>query len=213
MAIEDFYMPNNSHKAKADAQQAEKQRMERPEASKVISGEAKIHTESKSHRLLRMFIAEDLPSVGNQLMEDYIVPGIKNFALEALGMVLGCDIRPRAGSRSGMQTGYGSYYVGRRDIPVRKIDRVEERRTESFDTLEFDNRADAIAVQDRMQDMLEMYGSVTVNDMYGFAGRTLGNYQAANYGWDRVSDIVNAQIRRIPGGGYLLLMPKPYDIR
>lgn len=59
-----------------------------------------------------------------------------------------------------------------------------------------------------MDELIDMYGVVSVADLYDLVGIT-GNYTDNKYGW---TNIRNAEPVRAMGGGYMLKLPKALPI-
>ena len=72
----------------------------------------------------------------------------------------------------------------------------------------FDTRKEAEEVLDRMDDLIDTYGVVSVADLYDLVGIS-GNYTDNKYGW---TNLRNADVQRVRDG-YLLKLPKalPFD--
>ena len=81
---------------------------------------------------------------------------------------------------------------------------------QSYDDIEFDTREDAEEVLDRMDELIEQYGIVTVGDLFDLAGVTGNGYTDQNYGW---TSVASATIERDRHGGYFIKMTRPSPIR
>lgn len=74
----------------------------------------------------------------------------------------------------------------------------------NYDDIVFDDRSDAEKTLMRMDEIVNMYGVVTVADMYDLVGATC-KWIDNKYGW---TDIRKSTILSIPGG-YIIDLPKP----
>lgn len=195
------YAPN-SHRAKAETTAVEEKR-----AKKVVSGGVK--TKKNEVRKFRdIFISEDITTVKSYIFMDVLVPAIKkavsDIVRDGIDMILyggtgGGSTRKSSGSK----VSYRSYYDQKED----RRDRPRAGTRFDYDDIEFDTRADAQAVLDQMNDIIDRYDFVTVGDMYDAADIT-APYTSYKYGWANVN---NAKIVR-GRGGYIIDLPKARPI-
>ena len=118
------------------------------------------------------------------------------------GEARGKDRRRDSGSR----VSYTKYYERDRD---REYDRNRSRRSVyDYDDIILDTRREAEDVLNRMDDLIDAYGMVSVADLYDLVGVS-GNYTDNKYGW---TNLRNAEVRRTRDG-YLIKLPKalPFD--
>jgi hypothetical protein len=71
-----------------------------------------------------------------------------------------------------------------------------------------DTKIEAETVAEKLYDIIEKYGHVTVADLNDLIGET-SQYTDHKYGW---TDLRGLDIRRIREG-YLLILPDPEDLR
>ena len=193
------YKPN-SHKAKAEQNQAvEKKPMER-----VVKGEVKV-----KKKLSNVIFAEDAKSVGSYILMDVLLPTTKKLIVDMISegankIFLGASAR-RKGSSISSRVSYRDYY----DSGSKPIADNKTRTGYSYCDIEIEDRAEAEEVLQRMDETIETYGVVTVADLYDLVGYTC-EHTDNNYGW---TNLRNAKVVRLIGGGYKLDLPKALPIK
>lgn len=203
------YKPN-SHKYKEEQKQ-KKEQLEKKKVEKVISGKAKIKKKSEATKLTEKIIStEDVGNLKSYLLEDVIIPTIRNTIWDAitnsLDMILfGGTGRSRRKSLSS-KVSYRDYY----DEKKRGSSRLSERKRSGydFDDIILETRGEAEEVLERMDELIETYSFASVADLYDLVGITC-DYTDNKYGW---TNIRNAEPIRVRGGGYMLKMPKALPI-
>lgn len=135
-------------------------------------------------------------------LEELIIPTIDNAIISIVGYFFG----GKKASSSSSKTPYRQAYQERDTHPINKTGLA---KSFTYDDILFDDRNDAEAVIEGMDECIKQYGIVSVLDMYDLANIPLnGNYTARNYGW---TNIRAARIIRM-SDGYLLKMPRPMPI-
>ena len=179
-------------------------------------------------RLKDVFISDSAGSVGDYLVWDVIVPGIKGMLQQAghglVDGIFGSGGRSRGTSYSYNRSSYRydepSHRAGRPSYSYSRneqaYDRRDSRRRRSMsDEVVLRSWSDAEAVRDGMIEYLERYGRVTVSDMNGLAGLSDRDFTDSEWGWE---DISGAHIRTIrnyfeDGDGYALELPPPIYVK
>lgn len=186
----------NSHRYKAEQAKSSEKKVD-----KVVSGNVKTRKKSEIHKFKDTIFAEDVNSVKSYLFMDVLVPAIKKAIFETVTNGVDMMLYGEVGGKKRSTYDRVSY----RDYS--KSDRPSSSRsTTSFDLdeISFDNRGDAETVLDRMTDILEEYGVVSVADLYDMIGKT-APFTANRWGW---SSIRTAETVRGRGGEYFLKLPK-----
>ena len=159
------------------------------------------------------FIAEDADSIGSFIVRDIVVPTIRDTIYDiitgGLSMAMYGSTKARSGRKSGTPNGgsyisYGSYSssTSTNQRPQVRPDRI------SVDDLIFGMADEAHQVIDAMCDRLEIYGTVTVQDLYDLIG--ISAPRTAMYsGW---TDLSQARVRKIREG-WLVELPKAQPLR
>ncbi len=190
----------NSHKSKE-----ERERIPEKKVEKAISGSAKIKKKSGFHKLAGALISEDAENVKSYILMDVLAPAIKKAVSDivtgGIDMLLYGETGHTKKSSAASKVSYRSYY-----------DRANERRDYSprrsrtgydYDDIILDSRGEAEDVLSRMDELIDVYGLVSVADFYDLVGIT-GNYTDNKYGW---TNIRSASVIRV-GDGYMIKLPK-----
>ena len=198
--MEDY--KSNSHRSKELA------KIENPVATKKdIQPIAKAKTKKKN-KLVDTFISEDAQNIKSYILMDVLVPAIKkavsDIVTDGISMLLYGDTS-HGGKRSTSSASYVSYNCySDRD---RRNDVRTTRSGYSYDDIILDTRGEAEEVLDRMCELIETYGVVSVADMYDLVGISC-NYTDNKYGWTNLRNAEPVRIR----DGYMLKLPKPGPI-
>ena len=203
MGVEIPDYPANNLPAKSNKTKEKK-------VEKVISGTVRTSRKPVGKRFMDLFLGDDISNVKEYMIYDRIIPGVKEMLVSGFEMVLFGDTRRR--SRYDTKASYVSYnkMYGVRDSR-RVRDTREDRRSTTLDLEEyiFETKGEAIEVLDTLTELIDVYGQASVTDFYDAIGVT-GNFTDCNYGWTELGD---AHIRRVRGGGYALDMPRPIVLR
>lgn len=194
------YRPN-SHKSKEENQSTE---VPEKKVEKIVSGPVKAKKKSEMQKFADVFIQEDAQKVKSYILMDVLVPAIKkaisDIVTNGVDMILYGETGRTKKSGSASKVSYRSYYDKRND-------QRDYNRTQSgydYDDIVLDNRGEAEEVLSRMDELISVYGMVSVADFYDLVGVT-GNYTDNKYGW---TDIRNATVIRAHGGGYMIKLPR-----
>ena len=194
----------NSHKAKAEQKQ---EQTERKKLEPIAKGKAKKKNEIK--KFTDVFLAEDITSVKSYIINDVLIPAAKkaisDIVTNGIDMILYGEVKGRDRRRDGgSRVSYTKYYERDRDYDRRR----ERRSVYDYDDIILDTRSEAEEVLNRMDDLIDNYGMVSVADLYDLVGIT-GNYTDNKYGW---TNLRSAEVRRTRDG-YLIKLPKalPFD--
>ena len=204
-------LPDNSTKARQERKREQSQTNDNKKVEKVVHGKVKTK-KNEIRKWTDIFFSEDTANVGNYIVMDILVPSIKNAIYEIV--VNSLDMSLFGGRGRGGSNGKRSTHdkISFRDY--NGISRREERsysntaRESGYQDIVYDTRADARAVLDSMDEILETYDAVSVADMYDLSGLTC-EHTLNNYGW---TDIRNAKIVPV-GDGYIIKMPRAVYIR
>lgn len=206
------YKPNSK---KYKEEQAEKQSVEKKKIEKVIRGTAKVKKKSELRKFTDNFISEDVDSVKTYVVRDVIIPSvidlIEDIVVGGIRTLLRGDSGRRDSKDRRSYSGSPSYvnytrYSDRRDDRGRDN---QTRRGYGYDDIVVNSRADAEAVIEQMDGIVDTYGMVSVADLYDLVGMT-SNYTDNNYGW---TNIRNAEPVRLRDGGWMIKMPKAIPIK
>lgn len=203
------YKPN-SHKAKAEENALAEKKVE-----KVISGTAKVRKKTGARKVADVFISEDAGNVKSYILMDVIVPAIKdvlsNVVKDSIDMILFGGTSRRGNNRRKSNSEYISY---NRFYDSRKDDRRYESRSTiasryNFDDITIESKAEAEEVLERMDELLDTYGMVSVADLCELVGIS-SEYTDNKYGW---TSLRNAKVVRLRGNEYMLDLPRVTSLK
>ena len=136
-----------------------------------------------------VFFSEDARTVGETLMEDWVIPGIKNGLVTALEMLLfGTASRGRRRGSNGRHVSYEKFYEDDdRRYPATR--RVELNRRSRFDYMdcEFDTLGEVTDAIEEMTDYIRDYGFARVSNLDKVIGIS-GQWTDRNWGWNDARD-------------------------
>ena len=192
----------------------EEQSTEKKKVEKVISGTAKVKKKSELRKFADNFISEDAGNVKDYLLKDVVVPNIIDLIEDIVVGGIRTLLRGDSGRRDTRSSrSYGSpSYVNYTRYSDRRDDRSRDnqsRRSYGYEDVVVNSRADAEAVIEQMDGIIETYEMVSVADLYDLVGMT-SNYTDNNYGW---KNIRNAEPVRLRDGGWMIKMPKPIPLK
>lgn len=181
---------SNSHKSKELAQK---------KVEKVVTGNVRTKKKSDIQKFASIFVPEDVNSVKDYILMDVIVPLIKKAISDTVEVILYPG--GKKGGSNASKISYREYYDRdrRHDYSTPRV-----RSGYDFDDIIFDTRGEAEQVLSSMDDLIDVYGTVSVADLYDLAGITGRNYTDNKYGW---TDIRTARVVRVREG-YTLELPR-----
>ena len=197
----DLYKPN-SHKAKKEQQQ------EKPpkEIQKVVTGNVKSKEQPMAKKMAKSFLADDLSNVKSYIILDVLIPTIKEAVSQIIkngsDMLIFGDVKPLGGKRAG----YNYNGISSSKSMVKNPHKTANRRAmHDFREVTFETRSDAMEVLSQLNELIENYGSATVEDFYIFIGEgKTAKYTDRKWGW---TNLEGRNIERVLGGGYMIDLP------
>lgn len=207
--VENKVFPNNSLTKREEPNEPVDSREHKAPVAKAtkVGGRKK----GPLSKIFNVFIVEDLDTVKNYIFFDFIVPGIKNLFLDTLSMMLWGEGRPSNNvmpkSSITSRVSYSKMYSGNQ---VKKPVVDNRRNYEYDDALTFATRGEAEQVLETMLEAIDVYGFVSVADLYDFA-EVDPQYQKwtdNKYGWTNLSRATTKRTR----DGYTLALPKAMPI-
>lgn len=205
------YTPN-SYKYKEEQKLAAEKNADK-KIEKVIVGTATTKKKTELSKFAgKLFSTEDMSDIKSHLIDDVLIPGIKNTILDII--IDGASRALGGRGRRSSSTYSGGSRVSYRDCYERKDDRLTTggaaaRPRFDFDEIVFPTRGDAEAVRDQMTDVIDRYGFVTVGDMYDMADLPQP-WTSQKYGWEKnpngnpmaLSSVIPVR------DGYVIKLPK-----
>jgi hypothetical protein len=209
--------PSNSKSEKVLSPEQEESTEEKV-VLKVVTGNVVRRKKPLGNRFMETFFGGDGHSVVDYVIKDVLLPAAKDMVADAVSqgierMIFGESRAPggRRASARGINNGpvnYGRYSA---TSPVRKDPREESRpisrrsrSSHDFDEIILATRGEADEVIDKLYDMLQRYGTVSVSDLYELVGSS-ASYTDEKWGW---TDLRRAGVTRTRNG-YLLNLPAP----
>lgn len=190
--MEEFNFEPNSHKSKENDVKEKK-------IDKIVNG--KVKKKSEARKLANIFISEDAGNVGSYIFTEILVPAIKKAISDVftngIDMLLYGESRSKKKNQTSVS--YKNYYE--RD---NRDERYSERkRPYNYDEIVIDNRGEAEEVLARMDELIDVYGTVSVADFYELVGAS-GSYTDNKYGWTNIRDARVVRTR----DGYIVKLPR-----
>lgn len=196
------YKPN-SHKYKDEQKKVPEKRVQ-----KVISTNAKVKKTGGFKKFLNNFVEEDADSVKNYIVADVVIPAAKklisDIVRDGIDMILYGGTNPRKTGSSGSKISYRNFYDDKRDDRHRPTTSTRF----DYDNVGWDSRGAADAAIAEMSDIIDVFGFVTVSDLYEMANLS-APYTSNKYGWMSVS---TAEVYRGRDGMYYIKLPKASPI-
>ena len=176
---------------------------------KVTTGKVTVRQQTDIQKVASAFLAEDLATVKERIINDYAIPMLKNgiwsIFSSALSLMIFGEDKSRSQSSNyvrGSSNSYDRYYSNpNRNQPV------NQRVIPNWQNLISDSRADMEEILDQMREAIREYEQVSIGDLYDLAGMTC-NFTDNKYGW---KDLTGAYIKNVPGG-YSIVFPKPVPL-
>ena len=193
------YKPN-SHRFKESQKESVK---EKKKVNKVIKGKVKTKKKSEMRKAVDNFISEDVSNIKTYIVQDVIIPTIKDTIWNAITNSLEMVLFPGGKKRSrGSKISYTNYYDrdrrdDRRSVSSRAVSRFD------YDDIIFESRGEADAVLVQMEEVIDCYDAVSVSDLYDMVGET-APHTANRYGWTNLRNAEPVRVR----DGYILKLPK-----
>lgn len=187
---------SNSNKSKQEQKQPEKK------VEKIISGSAKAKKKSEVKKLTDVFISEDISNVKSYIWNDIIVPIVKKAISETVDVILYGESGHSKKKSPASRVSYRSYYEDRDDNRRRDYGSIR-RSNYDYNDIVLENRGDAEEVLIKLDELIDVYGSASIADLYDMVGMS-GSYTDNRYGWDKpgVGSVVRVR------DGWLLKLPK-----
>lgn len=183
---------------------------QKKEVNKVTKGKVKTAEKSTLQKFGEAFIEDDIADIKSYVISDVIIPAIKNLIFDSfMGslemMLFGSTGKTRRNGGKNGSTTYVSYNKfsdnrSRRADDSRSSDRID------YQSIVFEEKADAEEVLDTLRNLIEDYGQATIGDLYDAAGMTPDKNFTKNeeYGWE---DLSHATVK-YSRDGYFISLPK-----
>lgn len=203
---------SNSNKSKKAAENGEVAKRE--PLKPIIVGKAVVKKESVGRKFLHSFAGDSLQSTAEHLVFNVVVPNTKTLISDLIRMGVDRILFGESGRNyssatarfNGGTTYSGMYKGGTTTTPTPATPSTPQR--ERGKNIIFDSRADASAVLDQLQMILDQYSQVWVRDLYELVDISPA-YTDEHLGW---RDLSSAKIVFIGPQEHLLDLPLPERI-
>ena len=188
----------NSHKSKELTPVPEKK------VEKIVKGTVKSKKKNGIDKLKDNFISEDAANIKTYVVMDVLIPAVKKAICDIVKNGVDMVLYGESGRSNRRPSEYVSYdrrYLDRGDSRFYNADRA--RIGYSYNDIILETRGEAEDVLARMDELIELYGMVSVADLYDLVGIT-GNYTDNKYGWTNIRNAETVHVR----DGYMLRLPK-----
>ena len=178
---------------------ADKGKKERPKMKQVA--DVKLTKKTFGKRLISLLIPEDISDIKRYIIEDVIIPEIKEIIMSSVETALTGSSRRKSGNK----TDYTKKYV----TPQTKATQqnTDSRTVFRSDDYVFQTRDEAEDVLANLVDAINEFESVSVSDFLDSIGK-VSVYTDENYGWESLG---SAKIKRVRDG-YILDLPRPISL-
>lgn len=192
-----------------DPRNAKREPIEKPKVEKIVKGKVTVKKKTGIAKLADIFIADDITNVKSYIVNDVIVPTIKQGISDAVSIILYGDVQ-RAKKRNGSKVSYGGFYSNPQS------DRNERRSVGAhvvnsghhYKNIVLDDRGEAENVLSTMEEYIDQYEEASIHTFYDLIGITDNNYMNHDWGWTNLS---SAKIIRVRDG-YAFKMPEPVPL-
>lgn len=196
----DIVIPPNNKKYKEEKKQREK-------LDPIVNADS-IKKKSLGKKFTDTFLTDDVDSLSSYIIQDMVIPTVKNFVLNALQYCFFHETGYRDYGRGDDRryTNYSAHYGGK-SYGGRDHRKEEDYRRKEPDwrTIDLNNLDDAESLVSRLRRQIEDTGDVSISQLYNLVNLP-SEYTDMNWGWTSTRDI---GLRRLPRGGYRLDLAEP----
>ena len=179
---------------------------------KVVKGEVKQRKRGIFRRFADTFFNEDLETVEDYLTQDVIIPAIKetisSIVRNGIDMILFGEVKATSANKQGGPiVNYGSYSNKSNTYDRSSYRSYNNRNRLDLGDIIFSSRGEAEEVLSHLVDLTLDYGEASVGDFYDLVGVTT-TFTDNSWGWKDLSKTSVSRVR----GGYIINLPKPYNL-
>lgn len=189
----------------------------RPKPSKIVTSKVTARKPGIGRKFADVFLGEEVKDVKSYILQDVIIPTIKNTILDVVCggaemLLLGRTSGRRSNNYrpNGSYTSYGNYYYGGNPTQKQPQTNYQQQSANRYgvDDIIFPTHGDASNLLAAMFDYMKDYdGMISVADYYQMVGHP-SVFTDNSWGW---TDLGNATIRRVRDG-YLIVLPRPVTL-
>lgn len=174
---------------------------------KVVSGPVKVRKKSEMRKFADAFITEDFKSIKDYVLNDILLPAIKNTVADTITNGVRMALFGETGTRktgNGTRISYNSY--SSRDNS--SAQRTRNRSVYDYGDIILATKGEAEHVLDGLLDLLNSYNIVSVADLYQLVD-IQPNATDFDYGWTNLDSADTARVSE----GYIVRLPKAQPLR
>lgn len=188
--------------------------MEKKNEPVKLSGKVNVNKDGEGKKFLKLFFTGSFKEAIKYAFDNVFVPYTKDAICRTSTNVVNYWVngdKPVSNQQAGAnRVSYWQGGMGRTNLQstppaqTRQVSNVY-----SVGTLSFDNRGDAEAVLLRLKESVDVYGKVSVADLYDLAGVKY-SFTDYNYGW---TDLGNVGVVRNLNGTYSIDLPRAIPLK
>lgn len=202
--MEEF--PGNSKHA------APKKEVPKKKVTQTVQSEVVRRKKPLGKRFKETFIQDDAQTVLGFVAASILIPAAKDMMEDAVGAAIhrilrGDSARYSRGYRG--TSGSSNFNYAGISKGSSAPEPVRIRAQHKFDEIVIEHRVEAEETLNQMFDMLAEYEVVTLSDLYQMLGQST-TWQDDKWGW---TDLRGASVERVRGGGWILDLPRPKEIK
>lgn len=200
----DDFKPN-SHRFKAEEKNTAT--TERKKIDKVVNGKVVTKKKSGLKKFTSEFLSDDADNLKDYIFLGVLIPAIKEAISDIVKNGIDMVLYPNGENRTNKRRPSEFVSYDKRFSNNQRNENYRKTRTSigyNLDDIILETRGEAEEVLCHMDELIDLYGMVSVADLYDLVGIT-GNYTDNKYGW---TNIRNAEPVRVRNGCYTLRLPK-----
>lgn len=191
---------------------------QKPKEIKAVA-KGSIKKEPLGKKFKRIFLSEDINSVGDFIFIDVFVPAIKDLIANIIENTTNIILFGKSSARGYLRPGSAQNQQQRASLYWNSavsgsrayVGQTQSQQTQNirasnnFRDIVYPERAKAEAVLNEMYALITTYGCATVSDIYQLSGITSDNFTNNDYGWTNLQGSGVSRTR----DGFVLDLPKP----
>lgn len=199
------YKPNSIRYKEEQKDKEREKRVDKP----VVTGKVITRKQSKVRKFTDEFISEDAKNVKSYVFGEVLIPAIKkaisDIVTDGIDIILYGEAKGGRKRSTADRVSYRNYYD--KDNRSSRSETTSSTSRYSYDDIVLSTRGEAQDVLDRMFEIVDTYGVVSIADLYDLVNIT-GNYTDNKYGW---TNLRNAEVLRVRDG-YMIKLPRAMAI-
>lgn len=178
----------------------------------VVKEKTVLQKETLGQKIKRMFIPSDVKDVKTFMVEQILIPGVKDGILSIIELMFYGRTSRRIGSSIGQTSKTNYSYISSSGNAIGRSQgpsiSQRDRAIHNFRDVIFGSYQDAEDVISTLLDLLDRYGQATVADFYDASGIE-ADWAAEDWGWRSFNKLESRRIQE----GYVIDMPQPIYLK